>query len=50
MSQGVRAYLHFFRLFQYSNFGVPGAVLANKSFFEADKVTMLGSEKATTVL
>ncbi|KAL2804532.1 eukaryotic translation initiation factor 2A isoform 2 [Daubentonia madagascariensis] len=40
----------FVRLYQYPNFGGPHAALANKSFFKADKVTMLWNKKATAVL
>ncbi|XP_037699279.1 eukaryotic translation initiation factor 2A-like isoform X2 [Choloepus didactylus] len=40
----------FVRLYQYPNFGGPHAALANKSFFKADKVTMLRNKKATAVL
>ncbi|XP_010222387.1 PREDICTED: eukaryotic translation initiation factor 2A [Tinamus guttatus] len=40
----------FVRLYQYPNFGGPHSALANKSFFKADKVTMLWNKKATAVL
>ncbi|XP_051032948.1 eukaryotic translation initiation factor 2A isoform X2 [Phodopus roborovskii] len=40
----------FVRLYQYPNFAGPQAALANKSFFKADKVTMLWNKKATAVL
>ncbi|NXY86269.1 EIF2A factor, partial [Alcedo cyanopectus] len=40
----------FVRLYQYPNFCGPQAALANKSFFKADKVTMLWNKKATAVL
>ncbi|KAK7809761.1 hypothetical protein U0070_002550 [Myodes glareolus] len=40
----------FVRLYQYPNFSGPHAALANKSFFKADKVTMLWNKKATAVL
>ncbi|XP_010623602.1 eukaryotic translation initiation factor 2A isoform X2 [Fukomys damarensis] len=40
----------FVRLYQYPNFAGPHAALANKSFFKADKVTMLWNKKATAVL
>ncbi|KAJ7324780.1 hypothetical protein JRQ81_017800 [Phrynocephalus forsythii] len=40
----------FVRLYQYPNFGGPRAALANKSFFKADKATMLWNNKATAVL
>ncbi|XP_029471426.1 eukaryotic translation initiation factor 2A isoform X2 [Rhinatrema bivittatum] len=40
----------FVRLYQYPNFGGPQSALANKSFFKADKVTMLWNRKATAVL
>ncbi|XP_069844881.1 eukaryotic translation initiation factor 2A [Dipodomys merriami] len=40
----------FVRLYQYPNFTGPHAALANKSFFKADKVTMLWNKKATAVL
>ncbi|XP_028587121.1 eukaryotic translation initiation factor 2A [Podarcis muralis] len=40
----------FVRLYQYPNFGGPQSALANKSFFKADKVTMLWNSKATAVL
>ena len=35
----------FVRLYQYPNFDEPHAALANKSFFKADKVTMLWNKK-----
>lgn len=35
----------FVRLYQYPNFAGPHAALANKSFFKADKVTMLWNKK-----
>lgn len=35
----------FVRLYQYPNFDGPHAALANKSFFKADKVTMLWNKK-----
>ncbi|KAF0879824.1 EIF2A factor, partial [Crocuta crocuta] len=40
----------FVRLYQYPKFDGPHAALANKSFFKADKVTMLWNKKATAVL
>ncbi|XP_061493006.1 eukaryotic translation initiation factor 2A isoform X2 [Rhineura floridana] len=40
----------FVRLYQYPSFGGPQSALANKSFFKADKVTMLWNIKATAVL
>ncbi|XP_009882683.1 PREDICTED: eukaryotic translation initiation factor 2A [Charadrius vociferus] len=40
----------FVRLYQYPNFNGPQSALANKSFFKADKVTMLWNKKATAVL
>ncbi|XP_075717608.1 eukaryotic translation initiation factor 2A [Rhinoderma darwinii] len=40
----------FVRLYQYPNFSGPHAALANKSFFKADRVTMLWNSKATAVL
>ncbi|XP_074859840.1 eukaryotic translation initiation factor 2A isoform X3 [Carettochelys insculpta] len=40
----------FVRLYQYPNFGGPQSALANKSFFKADKATMLWNNKATAVL
>ncbi|XP_051482323.1 eukaryotic translation initiation factor 2A isoform X2 [Apus apus] len=40
----------FVRLYQYPSFGGPQSALANKSFFKADKVTMLWNKKATAVL
>lgn len=40
----------FVRLYQYPNFGGPTAALANKSFFKADKVTMLWNTKGTLSL
>uniref|UniRef100_A0A8B9TJW5 Eukaryotic translation initiation factor 2A n=1 Tax=Anas platyrhynchos TaxID=8839 RepID=A0A8B9TJW5_ANAPL len=40
----------FVRLYQYPNFSGPQSALANKSFFKADKVTMLWNKKATAVL
>ncbi|KTG38482.1 hypothetical protein cypCar_00038037 [Cyprinus carpio] len=36
----------FVRLYQYPNFGGPTSALANKSFFKADRVTMLWNKKA----
>nr|KAF6377876.1 eukaryotic translation initiation factor 2A [Myotis myotis] len=38
----------FVRLYKYPNFDGPHAALANKSFFKADKVTMLWNKKAKT--
>lgn len=35
----------FVRLYQYPNFSGPTAALANKSFFKADKVTMLWNKR-----
>ncbi|NP_001120561.2 eukaryotic translation initiation factor 2A [Xenopus tropicalis] len=40
----------FVRLYQYPNFSGPHSALANKSFFKADRVTMLWNSKATAVL
>ncbi|KAM4627356.1 eukaryotic translation initiation factor 2A [Polymixia lowei] len=40
----------FVRLYQYPVFGGPTAALANKSFFKADRVSMLWNKKATAVL
>ncbi|XP_043919686.1 eukaryotic translation initiation factor 2A [Protopterus annectens] len=40
----------FVRLYEYPKFGGPQSALANKSFFKADKVTMLWNKKATAVL
>ncbi|XP_014894579.1 eukaryotic translation initiation factor 2A [Poecilia latipinna] len=40
----------FVRLYQYPVLGGPGAALANKSFFKADKVMMQWNQKATAVL
>ncbi|XP_053315863.1 eukaryotic translation initiation factor 2A [Spea bombifrons] len=40
----------FVRLYQYPNFSGPHSALANKSFFKADRVTMLWNAKATAVL
>uniref|UniRef100_A0AAR2LB75 Eukaryotic translation initiation factor 2A n=1 Tax=Pygocentrus nattereri TaxID=42514 RepID=A0AAR2LB75_PYGNA len=40
----------FVRLYQYPNFGGPTSALANKSFFKADKVTMLWNKRASAVL
>ncbi|MEE6501007.1 hypothetical protein FKM82_004028 [Ascaphus truei] len=40
----------FVRLYQYPNFGGTQSALANKSFFKADRVTMLWNVKATAVL
>lgn len=40
----------FVRLYQHPNFAGPHAALANKSFFKADKVTMLWNKKATALL
>ncbi|XP_063061628.1 eukaryotic translation initiation factor 2A isoform X2 [Engraulis encrasicolus] len=40
----------FVRLYQYPNFGGPTAALANKSFFKADRVSMLWNNKASAVL
>ncbi|KAG8445294.1 hypothetical protein GDO86_010180 [Hymenochirus boettgeri] len=40
----------FVRLYQYPNFAGPHSALANKSFFKADRVTMLWNSKSTAVL
>ncbi|KAK3570284.1 hypothetical protein QTP86_017203 [Hemibagrus guttatus] len=40
----------FVRLYQYPNFSGPSSALANKSFFKADKVTMLWNKRASAVL
>ncbi|XP_008424974.1 eukaryotic translation initiation factor 2A [Poecilia reticulata] len=40
----------FVRLYQYPVLGGPGAALANKSFFKADKVAMQWNQKASAVL
>ncbi|XP_061683186.1 eukaryotic translation initiation factor 2A isoform X2 [Syngnathoides biaculeatus] len=40
----------FVRVFQYPQFGGPGAALATKSFFKADRVNMLWNKKASAVL
>ncbi|XP_072111081.1 eukaryotic translation initiation factor 2A isoform X2 [Mobula birostris] len=40
----------FVRLYQYPNFDGPSSALANKSFFKADKVTMLWNKKGTALL
>ncbi|XP_066540461.1 eukaryotic translation initiation factor 2A [Hoplias malabaricus] len=40
----------FVRLYQYPNFGGPTSALANKSFFKADRVTMLWNKRASAVL
>uniref|UniRef100_UPI003AAC31CE eukaryotic translation initiation factor 2A isoform X3 n=1 Tax=Centroberyx gerrardi TaxID=166262 RepID=UPI003AAC31CE len=40
----------FVRLYQYPQFGGPGAALANKSFFKADRVSMLWNKKASALL
>ena len=40
----------FVRLYQYPSFGGPQSALANKSFFKADKVTMLWNKKGRTAL
>ncbi|XP_076846915.1 eukaryotic translation initiation factor 2A isoform X2 [Brachyhypopomus gauderio] len=40
----------FVRLYQYPNFGGPTSALANKSFFKADRVTMLWNKKGSAVL
>lgn len=40
----------FVRLYQYPNFGGPQSALANKSFFKADKVTMLWNKKGIIAL
>lgn len=40
----------FVRLYQYPNFGGPQSALANKSFFKADKVTMLWNKKGITAV
>ncbi|XP_012695260.1 eukaryotic translation initiation factor 2A [Clupea harengus] len=40
----------FVRLYQYPNFGGPTSALANKSFFKADRVTMLWNNKGSAVL
>ncbi|KAF4804251.1 Eukaryotic translation initiation factor 2A [Turdus rufiventris] len=47
---GTKGAPSFVRLYQYPNFGGPQSALANKSFFKADKVTMLWNKKATAVL
>uniref|UniRef100_A0AAY4AXK4 Eukaryotic translation initiation factor 2A n=1 Tax=Denticeps clupeoides TaxID=299321 RepID=A0AAY4AXK4_9TELE len=47
---GVKGGPSFVRLYQYPNFGGPTAALANKSFFKADRVTMLWNAKASAVL
>nr|XP_060623707.1 eukaryotic translation initiation factor 2A isoform X1 [Anolis sagrei ordinatus] len=40
----------FVRLYEYPKFEGPQSMLANKSFFKADKATMLWNSKATAVL
>ncbi|CAH2247147.1 eukaryotic translation initiation factor 2A isoform X1 [Pelobates cultripes] len=40
----------FVRLYQYPNFAGPNSALANKSFFKADRVSMLWNSKGTAVL
>lgn len=40
----------FVRLYQYPNFGGPSSALANRSFFKADKVTLLWNKKGTLKL
>ncbi|XP_068172986.1 eukaryotic translation initiation factor 2A isoform X2 [Antennarius striatus] len=40
----------FVRLYQYPVLGGPGAALANKSFFKADKVVMQWNQKASALL
>lgn len=40
----------FVRLYQYPNFGGPQSALANKSFFKADKVTMLWNKKGIVAM
>lgn len=40
----------FVRLYQYPNFDGPHAALANKSFFKADKVTMLWNKKGMIII
>ncbi|XP_035381512.1 eukaryotic translation initiation factor 2A [Electrophorus electricus] len=40
----------FVRLYQYPNFAGPTSALANKSFFKADRVTMLWNKKGSAVL
>ncbi|KAK5868128.1 hypothetical protein PBY51_009170 [Eleginops maclovinus] len=40
----------FVRLYQYPQLGGPGAALANKSFFKADRVSMRWNKKASAVL
>ncbi|XP_030622317.1 eukaryotic translation initiation factor 2A isoform X4 [Chanos chanos] len=47
---GAKGAPSFVRLYQYPNFGGPTSALANKSFFKADRVTMLWNKKATAVL
>ncbi|KAK1162546.1 hypothetical protein AOXY_G17427 [Acipenser oxyrinchus oxyrinchus] len=47
---GVKGGPSFVRLYQYPNFAGPTSALANKSFFKADRVTMLWNKKATAVL
>ncbi|XP_071508734.1 eukaryotic translation initiation factor 2A-like [Diadema antillarum] len=41
---------HAVRLFQYPKFDGPGSMLANKSFYKADKVEMLWNRKGSAVL
>ena len=36
---------HAVRLFRYASFDGPGAILANKSFYKADRVDMLWNRK-----
>uniref|UniRef100_V9KP10 Eukaryotic translation initiation factor 2A n=1 Tax=Callorhinchus milii TaxID=7868 RepID=V9KP10_CALMI len=47
---GTKGAPSFVRLYQYPNFGGPTSALANKSFFKADKVTMLWNKKGSAVL
>ncbi|XP_061636862.1 eukaryotic translation initiation factor 2A [Phyllopteryx taeniolatus] len=47
---GIKGAPSFVRVFQYPQLGGPGAALATKSFFKADRVNMLWNKKASAVL
>ncbi|CAH3105852.1 unnamed protein product [Porites lobata] len=47
---GVKGAPSYVRLFRHPNFDSPASVLANKSFFKADRVKMMWNKKGTAVL
>ncbi|XP_067668928.1 eukaryotic translation initiation factor 2A-like [Haliotis asinina] len=47
---GAKGQPSFVRVYQYPNFGGPSAALANKSFFKAERVTMVWNKQGTAVL